>query len=392
MSGVRSQPLSKSSRIIFQSQTQHVDAHAHTTQPTLIGLGSVVPPVVQCNADLEDSIARLWNLDRQTTARWRRINRGCGVRRRHGVQPVEKIIHLSTAERMGLYEQHAPPLAALAAQRALNDAHVSMQSITDLIIVTCTGFSAPGVDVAMVKQLGLPADVRRTTVGFMGCFGAITGLRHAVGVCAADPNAVALVVCVELCSLHLRASADADNLVASALFSDGVAAAVVAGHERRADVQGHNTRADDRRVTPALCDAALTMGHSRLLAGSEHAMSWRMTDTGFTMTLARDVPEALQNEIRSFLGSTGGANDALLAHPGGPAILDAIETGLDRANDPGINISRAILREFGNMSSATVLFVLQRAMKYGMTPPITLLAFGPGLTIESLRLLPGPSR
>lgn len=324
-------------------------------------------------------MAALWDLKGSALERWRRIIAGSGINQRHGVLPINEVIELSTAQRMAVYERFAPDLAAQAAAQALRASGVTAESITDLIVVSCTGFSAPGVDVALVETLGLPRTVRRTMIGFMGCFGAISGLRTAAGACAANRDCVALVVCVELCSLHMRADKDVQNQVASALFADGAAAAVVASSHR------DDQSSDDR------CGAIgrLTTGASLLVAQGRDWMTWRITDAGFAMTLTRDVPAALRDCLSEFVaGACAKRPASFIIHPGGPGILDAADEALKLYGGLGLEASRAVLERFGNMSSATVLFVLQEALRLGHAPPALMLAFGPGLTIESLQILP----
>ncbi|MHC4948968.1 MAG: type III polyketide synthase [Planctomycetota bacterium] len=342
-------------------------------RPRLLGLGRALPALRLDPAAVERTLADAWGLEGARRRRWARMVAGTGIERRFGVAPPARILDLTTAGRMALYERAAPPLAAEAAANALRAAGVTAADVTDVVVVSCTGFSAPGLDAALVPRLGLAPTVRRTVVGFMGCFGGITGLRTAAGLCSADPRGVALVVCVELCSLHARRCAGADNQVASALFADGAAAAVVAGP----DAGGPAGLA---RIGP---------GHTRLLPEGRDWMTWRITDAGFAMTLAPRIPALLEERVRGFVDVVGaGPRAACVVHPGGPAIVDAVERGLGSPGPVAFEAARRVLRRHGNMSSATILFVLDEALRDGVRPPLVLLAFGPGLTLEALPLTP----
>lgn len=357
--------------------TSTSDLHA----ARLRGLGVAVPALCWPQERIAGAMTALWNLRGGDLDRWRRIIAASEIEKRHAVLPIEQVVGLTTSQRMQAYEQFAPALAEQAARQALNNSGVSEQQITDLIVVSCTGFSAPGVDAALVSRLGLQPNVRRTVVGFMGCFGAISGLRTAVGACAANRNAITLVVCVELCSLHMRGASDPQNQVASALFADGAAAAVVASTARK-------TASDDG--TSGMEIGRLTTGASLLIQEGRDWMTWRITDAGFAMTLAREVPIALRQRLAAFVaGACPQRPCTFIVHPGGPGILNAADQALQLQGQMGLQFSRAILRRFGNVSSATVLFVLQEALRHGCQLPALLLAFGPGLTIESLALLPG---
>lgn len=340
------------------------------TAVRLRSLGTALPAPRWNQMDAARILADLWQLSSTERARWHRIIDGSGIAFRHAVQPVEAIPPLSTAARMSLYETHAARLAATAAERAIDGARIDRDTITDLIVVTCTGFRAPGVDVDLVERLRLPHTVRRMQVGFMGCFGAITGLRAAHGLAGASDNARVLVVCVELCSLHIRPETDAENLVASALFADGAAAAIVDRAESPDDVEGLGL---------------LEAGGSVLIPDTRGRMSWRITDQGFAMTLdprvARELTPALETVARDRPG-------VWIVHPGGPRILDAIESVLPTDSDAAIPFAREVLRDCGNMSSPSVLFVLERALRAGQAPPFHLAAFGPGLTLDYLSLAP----
>ena len=342
--------------------------------PCLAGLGTACPRLRLEQAVVSRQLAKLWGLSGARLARWHRIVAGTGIDYRHGVLPLEQVMGLSTAQRMDLYERHAPPLARTAAREALERACVDPADVTDLVVVSCTGFSAPGLDVDLIESLGLRPTVRRTMIGFMGCFGAIVGLRNAAATAGADPAAVVLVLSVELCSLHVRADRSTQNQVASALFADGAAAAVVTG------------RRDSKAPGPRL--ARLSRGHTRLIPEGRDWMTWRITDQGFAMTLAREVAAALRETVAEVvLEGAVTPPRSFVVHPGGPAILDAIDSGLGLDGGRGLEVSRRILRDYGNMSSATILFVLAEALRTGHRPPAMLLAFGPGLTIETLMAL-----
>jgi predicted naringenin-chalcone synthase len=361
------------SRLQTQLATALDNADRPSRWPKLMGLGIATPDRSFSQAEIEREMSRLWNLSGANLARWHRIVAGTGIVERHGVMTPAEVVGLSTAQRMQAYEQFAAPLAAQAALQALHAAGVSEDQVTDLIVVSCTGLAAPGVDIALIEMLGLPPTVRRTMIGFMGCFGAISGLRTAVGACAADPHAVVLMVAVELCSLHMRGDASVENQVASALFADGAAAAVLSSREDLSDGE----------LSPAI--GRVTIGASLAIPEGKDWMSWRVTDAGFAMTLRRDVPNAIRDRLGEFVES---AYDTwprtFVIHPGGPGILDAAGEAIGADANRGIECSRDVLRRFGNMSSATILFVLAEAMKRACELPAMLLAFGPGLTIESV--------
>ena len=274
----------------------------------------------------------------------------------------------STARRMEAFETAAPPLAADASDAALRDAGLMPEEITHLVTVSCTGFFSPGLDAALIERLGLPRTVERTHVGFMGCHGALNGLRVASSLAGADPDARVLLCCVELCSLHLGYRWDADTLVANALFADGAAALVGVG----AGVGGWRVAASGTLLFPDSADA----------------MTWRVGDHGFRMTLSARVPDLIREHAGGWLagwlrgqGLTMEDVRTWAVHPGGPRVLSAFGqgAGLDPA---AFAASRAVLAEHGNMSSATLLFILQRLRAANAEAPVVALAFGPGLVAE----------
>jgi predicted naringenin-chalcone synthase len=229
---------------------------------------------------MAETLIDLWRLPSTDADRLRRIAADSGIDRRATVIPLAEVLPLTTHRRMEAYERLAPPLAIEAARNALGAAGVDATAITDVVVVSCTGFSAPGIDTELVTALGLPRTVRRTVVGFMGCYGAIIGLRTAAAACAASPGSVALVVCAELCSLHLQPDPSQESQVAAMLFADGAAAAVVSSGR------------SDTRISP---------GGSLLLEEAHEWMSWRITDAGFALTLSKCVPVALRRHLAAFV-------------------------------------------------------------------------------------------
>jgi predicted naringenin-chalcone synthase len=345
--------------------------------PWLAGLATATPSLCMPQVETAARLAALWQLEGEELDRWRRIVAGTGIDARYGVMPLEAVPALTTKGRMEAYESNAPVLAHAAAARALRRAGVQPAEVTDLVVVSCTGFSAPGLDVALVEDLGLRPTVRRVVVGFMGCFGAIVGLRTGAALCRSDPAGVSLVLCLELCSLHLRADRSPQNQVASALLADGAAAAVLVAPGRS------NGRAKNGGL------GRVTLGGGRLLPQGRDWMSWRITDAGFAMTLSRDVPAALRRSIEAIVDEVCPRRPrCFVVHPGGAGILDAVDEGLGLEGRSGVEVSRDVLRRYGNMSSATLLFVLEEVQRCGYRPPALLLAFGPGLSVESLLIQP----
>ena len=296
----------------------------------------------------------------------------------------------TTAARMARYASEAPRLAATAADRALAAGDTAAEDVTHLVTCSCTGFAAPGVDLALIENLGLPATVARTHVGFMGCHGAFNALRVAAAYAAADPGAVVLVVCVELCSLHFQYGTAADQIVANSIFADGAAALVG---------RAAGDQLPDRRWR--LVDHCST-----ILPGSAGQMGWTIGDHGFEMTLSAEVPGTIAGPlpglVDQLLGRHGDSRadvDHWAVHPGGPRVLAAVETALGLGPDR-LAGSRQILAEHGNMSSSTILFILDRLLTGADTatqrPEIAsaeetcvAMAFGPGLTAELALLKSG---
>ena len=282
----------------------------------------------------------------------------------------------TTRDRMRRFEHDAGVVAVSAAQSALRDAGIRPERITHLITVSCTGFYAPGFDAALIRGLDLSRDVARTHVGFMGCHGLLNGLRVAAGFVGADPSAVPLVCAVELCSLHHQYGWDADKIVANALFADGAGAVVGTSGSAHAGPVAYRLLANG----------------STFIDDTEDAMSWRLGNRGFAMTLSPRVPDLIGQHLRSWLeswlarhGLNLGAVASWAVHPGGPRILSAVgETlGLEPSM---LQESQRVLAEYGNMSSPTILFILDRLRHTNAGRPCVALAFGPGLAVEAVLL------
>jgi len=278
----------------------------------------------------------------------------------------------TTAERMARYERDAPALGAQAARAALLQAGRAPGDVTHVVTVSCTGFSAPNFDLGLVRELGLPWTVARTHVGFMGCHGALNGLRVAGGYAGADPGACVLVCAVELCSLHYQYGWNSNLVVSNGIFADGAAALVGSG-------------------TPAASgdDWVLARSGSSLLEDSAELMAWRIGDHGFEIALSARVPGVIEHALGpwldGWLASQAITKDQIATwaiHPGGPRILESAAAAIGIGRD-AYAISQEVLGEFGNMSSPTILFILDRLRQRRAPLPCLALGFGPGLAVEA---------
>jgi predicted naringenin-chalcone synthase len=288
----------------------------------------------------------------------------------------------STGERNALYVDHAPQLAEAAARRTLALAgDLGPGENTHLITVSCTGFYTPGVDLHLVGALGLRPDVERYHLGFMGCFAAFPALRMANAFCSADPKAVVLGVTVELCTVHLQPRGDVDSVLAASVFADGAAGVIVSA----------------RPASGPQRPLALEQFATAVTREGADDMAWTIGDHGFDMTLTAYVPRILAAEGAEALAplferaQVGPESVRWWAvNPGGRAIVDKVVQAMD-LDEGAVAASRAVLRSAGNMSSATVLFVLQALMDREQPGPavgeaLVALAFGPGLTVDSALL------
>jgi predicted naringenin-chalcone synthase len=282
----------------------------------------------------------------------------------------------TTAQRMEIYRKESSPLALQAVRQALDQARILPGDLTHLITVSCTGFTAPGLDIALMKGLDLNPTLSRLHVGFMGCHGAFNALQAASNIAAAETQARILICAVELSSLHLHYGWDPESIVPHALFADG-AAALVVGSLNEPHCRSQNE----------LWQA--TAFGSCLFRDSEHAMTWNIGDHGFVMTLSADVPDLIARNLRPWLEGWLRRNDLQIkdvpswaVHPGGPRILSAVAEGVELPHE-ALADSQAVLADCGNMSSPTILFILERLRQRKAPRPCVALSFGPGLIAEA---------
>jgi len=270
----------------------------------------------------------------------------------------------NTAQRMEMFEQNAPVLMRKAVDRlALSEKERS--SVTHVLVTCCTGLYAPGLDFEIVEYLGLSPSVERTMVGFMGCYAAINALKLARHIVRSEPTASVLMVNLELCTLHFQETQDLEQVLSFLVFADGAASGLITAREQGFALDSFK---------------AVTVPETRGL------ITWKIRGLGFDMLLSGQVPGALSRDLREgeLMAERDGI-DLWAVHPGGRSILDAVEKGLELPKD-ALVASREVLSSFGNMSSATVMFVLQRMMKLAR-PGLRgcAMSFGPGLTAETMR-------
>jgi predicted naringenin-chalcone synthase len=281
----------------------------------------------------------------------------------------------STQVRMEYYKEHALPLALQASRLALDCSKCQPSEITHLVTVSCTGFSAPGVDLGLIDELGLPPTTQRVHVGYMGCHGAINGLRAAHGLASASASNRILVCSVELCTIHYAFQWSNERMLGNALFADG-AGAVVLGSTGDRDSSARRWR--------------LAATGSYVFPNTADAMTWSIGNHGFAMTISTELPGLIQANLADWLtawlagqGLAVGDVGLWAVHPGGPRIVEAVAAAMGlTANQTAP--SREVLSAYGNMSSATVLFILQSLVYGGGRPPCVALGFGPGLVAEAV--------
>jgi predicted naringenin-chalcone synthase len=354
----------------------------------LISIGTAVPAYKHLQSDILPFMQRIYALENHANRKLRFLYQQSGIEARYSVipdysrsigewefyPPTENLEPFPSLEwRMRWYRKLAAPLSLEAIHRCL-EGQMEPASITHLITVSCTGMSAPGLDLELVEALGLPSVVFRTSVNFMGCYAAVHALKLADALAKSSPGARILIVCTELCTLHFQQEPTVDNMLSSLLFADGSAAALVVSD----DHPGKGLKLRDF--------------YSEIVPEGKRAMTWDMSSSGFRMTLTSYVTDLIRADFKGLVGNalkkSGLGRDDIshwCVHPGGKKILDAIDKSLAFTNGC-LDDSYKILKEYGNMSSPTILFVLQRIMDqldYSLPNCIFGAAFGPGLTMET---------
>ena len=355
--------------------------------PRIVSIASAYPPYRYSQDDClryarEAVLGPNWRARPELTESARQMERlfaATGVESHNSAVDLAAYYHRprTTGERMETYQTAASALGRAALAECLRLAEPrSAEDVTDLIAVSCTGYSAPGLDIQLARDLGIPRDVRRVVVGHMGCFGALVGLRQGVAAGRAYPGALAALLSVELSSLHIPPTLDTKVLTQFALFGDAAAALLLS--------------CDPSATGPEVIDTYCVADFA-----SADQMSWTITDHGFMMGLSPRVPVTLRRNVSSVVARLLDPHELRIpdvthwiVHPGGPSILEVIQTKLE-LSDEQMAPSWQVLREHGNCSSVTVLLILEELLRSGRTRPgewCVMMAFGPGLTLETCLL------
>ena len=351
----------------------------------IISIGTAVPAYCHQQTDILQFMQNAYAGGEAEKRKLRFLYHHSGIQQRYSVIPdYSRMAHEwkfyphseglepfpSLEQRMTVYNRQAP-LLSIDAIRSCLDGVLNSQDITHLLTVSCTGLSAPGLDLQVMELMELPKSIFRSSINFMGCYAAIHALKMADVICKADSKAKVLIVCTELCTLHFQREAAMDNIASSLLFGDGAAAALIT-----ADGYAHN---------------GLRLDHfySEVIPKGKRDIAWELSSTGFLMTLSSYVPDLIEEDFEAVVRRCMEQSDFDLAavthwcvHPGGKRILQAIEHSL-QLQPSHLLESYQVLNQYGNMSSATILFVLKNIMKAKSQKKIFGAAFGPGLTVET---------
>lgn len=352
----------------------------------IVSIGTAVPAHCHRQDDILEFMQTVYALSDTDRRKMRFLYHQSGIRQRYSVlpdfscppsewkffPPTENLEPFPSLEqRMQLYHRHAPLLSVDAVRDCLGHAH-DPTGLTHLITVSCTGMSAPGLDLQLVDLLDLPKSIARTSVNFMGCYAAIHGLKMAHAICRSEPAARVLIVCTELCTLHLQRAHTMDNISASLLFGDGSAAVLVCGEDAASE------------------GLELDGFYSEIIPKGKRDMAWELSSSGFLMTLSGYIPDLIEEDFEQIVqralarqGLDAGAVSHWCIHPGGKRVLEAIHKSL-KLSQGQLQASYEVLSEFGNLSSATILFVLKKMLQERASiGRLVGAAFGPGLTVET---------
>lgn len=354
----------------------------------ITSIGTAVPAFKHQQQDILPFMQRIYALGEADKRKLKFLYHQSGIGTRYSVipdytrsigewvfyPPTENLEPFPSLEqRMQWYRRHACALSQESIHRCL-EGRMEAKDITHLITVSCTGMSAPGLDLELVECLGLSNTIFRTSINFMGCYAAVHALKLADALCHAQPGSRVMIVCTELCTLHFQQEPTADNMMSSLLFADGSAAALVVSDDQPGE------------------GLHLEGFYSEIEPQGKKDMTWDLSSTGFRMTLTSYIPELIEADFAALVGHALEKHHIpkeqvshWCVHPGGKKILDSIYKSLAFTNGH-LDSCYEILKEFGNMSSPTLLFVLQRILNtldYRQSNCIFGAAFGPGLTMET---------
>jgi predicted naringenin-chalcone synthase len=354
----------------------------------IVSIGTAVPAYCHQQMDIMAFMQSAYCMNDVDKRKMKFLYNQSGIKQRYSVIPdysrpigewkfypqSENLEPFPTLEqRMAVFNKQAPLLSVDAIRNCL-DNKVHDKEITHLITVSCTGMSAPGLDLQVLDLMDFDKSIVRTSVNFMGCYAAIHALKMADAFCTGNKKAKVLVVCTELCTLHFQREQTQDNIASSLLFGDGAAAVLVSGDD---DAQG----------------LRINNFYAEVIPKGKRDMAWELSSTGFLMTLSSYVPDLIEEDFanvvdRSLQAAGLNINDVTgwCIHPGGKRILQAIQKSISIEADQ-LQPSYKVLKEYGNMSSATILFVLKEMLKNGSkNKNIFGAAFGPGLTVETFNV------
>jgi predicted naringenin-chalcone synthase len=352
----------------------------------IVSIGTALPAYCHQQTDILSFMQKVYALNEAEARKLKFLYSQSGIRQRYSVipdysrepgewkfyPPTENLDPFPLLEqRMAVYNRHAPTLSVDAIRDCLAHKH-RPENITHLITVSCTGMSAPGLDLQVMELLDLKKTIFRTSVNFMGCYAAVHAMKIADAFCKSDKDAQVLIVCTELCTLHFQREATMDNMASSLLFGDG-ASALLMMHD---NVQHEGLVIDSF--------------YSEINPKGKRDMAWELSSTGFLMTLSGYIPDLVEENFAGVAERALVRCDGLITdvshwciHPGGKRILQAIHKSLGFANGQ-LQHSYDVLNDAGNLSSATILFVLKRMLEQeGEIKKLFGAAFGPGLTVET---------
>lgn len=352
----------------------------------IISIGTSVPQYRHDQMDIMNFMQQVYAVNEAEKRKIRYLYNQSGIRQRYSVIPdYSAPIHEwkfytpsenfepfpSLETRMNLFNRHAPALSIDAIRKCLDHVH-DPKKITHLITVSCTGMSAPGLDLMITEMMDLDKSIFRTSVNFMGCYAAIHALKIADTICKSNALAQVLIVCTELCTLHFQKEKTVDNITSSLLFGDGSAAALITSSDYN------------------YAGIELKSFYSEIVPKGKRDMAWELSSTGFLMTLSGYIPDLIEEDLNTITNQsferakiTKQDISHWCIHPGGKRVLEAVQKSLD-IDESNLQSSYHVLNEFGNLSSATILFILKEMMQNKKAiRNIFGAAFGPGLTVET---------